>query len=137
LMFSSWNFLTPMLGTFCLLMISHINLYLMILVILYFWKLFKGAHSNGGYLFSTVFPYLVLLHLSRFSVQTYVKHNPFGTIRSVSQSNLYYNMLFEYCSDSCDPIYYTIIKLKKKVIFLLLFLAYQFKIDFSFFCWWK
>jgi hypothetical protein len=63
-----------------------------------------------------------------------MKHNPFGIIRSISQSDPYY-MLFEYYSDSCDPIYCT----KAKLIFfivmhLLLFLAYQFKADFWFFC---
>jgi hypothetical protein len=36
LMFSSQNFPTPMLGTLYLLMIPHINLYLMIHVVLYF-----------------------------------------------------------------------------------------------------
>jgi hypothetical protein len=41
LMFSSWNFSTHMLGTFCLLMIPHINFYLMIHVVLYFWNHLK------------------------------------------------------------------------------------------------
>jgi hypothetical protein len=59
-----------------------------------------------------------------------MKHNPFGIIRSISWNDLYYNMLFEYCSDSCDPIYYTKTKLNFSVIHLLSFLAYQFKTDF-------
>jgi len=51
------------------------------------------------------------------------KHNPFGTIRSISRSDPYYNMLFEDYSDSCDAMYYIKEKLKKNVIYLLLFLA--------------
>ncbi len=46
------------------------------------------------------------------NVQIYVKHNPFGTNRIISQSDPYYNMLFEDYSDSCDAMYYT--KEKKK-----------------------
>jgi hypothetical protein len=42
-----------------------------------------------------------------------VKHNPFGTISSKSRNNFYYNMLFKYYNDSCDPIYCTKSKLKK------------------------
>jgi len=42
-------------------------------------------------------------------------------------------MLFENYSDSYDAMYYTKAKLKKNVIYLLLFLAYQFNIDFRFF----
>jgi len=63
-----------------------------------------------------------------------MKHNPLGIIRSISQSETYY-MLFEYYSDSCDPIYCTKAKLNFFfVMHLLLFLAYQFKTDFRFFC---
>ncbi len=80
-----------------------------------FLELFKGVSSNGDYLFSTVFPYLVLFHLFRFNVQTYLKHNPFGTIKNISQSDPYYNMLFEYCNGSYDPIYCTKAKLKNKI----------------------
>ncbi len=59
-----------------------------------------------------------------------MKHNPFGTTKNISQRDPYYKMLFEDCSDSYDAMYYTKAKLKKKVIYLLLFLAYQFNIDF-------
>jgi hypothetical protein len=62
-----------------------------------FLELFEGAHNNGDYLLSIVFPYLVSFHLFGFKIQTYVKQNPFGTIRSISRSDFYYNMLFEYC----------------------------------------
>ncbi len=61
--------------------------------------------NDGDYLFSIVLPYLVSFHLFGFSVQIYVKHNPFGTIRSVSRNDPYYNMLFEYYSDSCDVMF--------------------------------
>jgi hypothetical protein len=71
---------------------------------------FEGASNNGDYLFSIVLPYLVSFHFFGFSVQTYMKHNPFGTIKSINQSDPYYKMLFEDCSDSCD----TKTKLKKK-----------------------
>jgi hypothetical protein len=79
--------------------------------------------SDGDYLLSIVLPYLVSLHLFGLSVQIYVKHNPFGTIRSISRSDPYYNMLFEDYSDSHDAMYCTKEKLKKNVIYLLLFLA--------------
>ncbi len=128
--FFSRNFSTLMLGTLCLLMIPHINQYLMIQVVI-FLESFEGLGSDGDYLFSTVLPCLVFFQLSGFNVQTYMKHNLFGTIRSIIRSNPYYNMVFEYYSDSCDTMYY--IKTKfflKNVIYLLLFLAYQFNIDF-------
>jgi hypothetical protein len=90
-----------------------------------FLESFEGAGSDGDYLLSIVFPYFVSFHFSGFSFQTYLKHNPFGTIQSISQSDPYYKMLFEDCSDSCDAMYYT----KEK----LLFLTYQFSTDFLFF----
>jgi len=90
-----------------------------------FLKSFEGAHSDGDYLLSTILPYLVSLHSFGFNVQTYMKHNPFGIIISISQNDPYYNMLFEYYNDSCDPIYCTNAKLN--IYILLLFLAYQFK----------
>jgi len=46
-----------------------------------------------------------------FTVQTYLKHNPFGTIKSIIQSDPYYKMLFENYSDSYDAMYYTKAKL--------------------------
>jgi hypothetical protein len=49
-----------------------------------FLESFESTDSNGDYLLSTVLPYLVLLHSSKFNVQTYMKPNPFGTIRSIS-----------------------------------------------------
>ncbi len=125
-----WNFLTPMLGTPYQFIFNDSCSPI-------FLELFKGANSNGDYLLSIVFPYLVLFHSSRFNVHIYFKHNPFGTIRSISRSDPYYNMLFEYCNDSYDPIYYIKAKLKKIVIYLLLFLTNQFKINFQFFCWLK
>jgi hypothetical protein len=51
-----------------------------------------------------------------------VRHNPFGTIRIISCGDPYYNILFEYCSDSCGPTYYRKLKQKNDVIYLLLFL---------------
>jgi hypothetical protein len=79
-----------------------------------FLESFEGASSDGDYLFSIILPYLVSFHFSRFSVQIYVKHNPFGTIKSINQTNPYYKMLFEYYSDSCDAMYYIKAKLKRK-----------------------
>jgi hypothetical protein len=87
-----------------------------------FLELFEGSCSNGDYLFSTILPYLVSLHLFKFNVQTYIRHNPFGIIRSISHNDLYYNMLLEDYSDSCEPTYCTKAKLKKDVIYLLLLL---------------
>jgi hypothetical protein len=52
LMFSFQNFPTPMRGTLCLLMIPHINLYLMIRVMLYFWNYLKVLVVMG----TTYFP---------------------------------------------------------------------------------
>lgn len=86
-----------------------------------FFESFEGSHCNhGNFLLSIVLPYLVSLHSSRFSVQTYIRHNPFGTIRSISHSNFYYNMLFEDYTNSFEPTYCT--KAKLNVICLLLFL---------------
>jgi hypothetical protein len=34
---------------------------------------------------------------------------------NISRSDPYYNMLFEYCSDNCDPIYNIKAKLKNKL----------------------
>ncbi len=84
---------------------------------LIFLESFEGVSSNGDYLLSTILAYLVSLHSSRFNVQTYLKHNLFGTIKSISWSDSYYNMLFEYCSDSCDPTYCIKAKLKKIKIY--------------------
>ncbi len=50
-----WNFLTPMLGTFCLLMILHINLYLMIRVVLYFWNCLRVRIAMGITYFPSFF----------------------------------------------------------------------------------
>jgi hypothetical protein len=61
-----------------------------------FFELFEGSHRNhGNYLLYIVLPYLVSLHSSGFSVQTYIRHNPLGSTRSISCSDFYYNMLFE------------------------------------------
>jgi len=54
LMFSFQNFPTPMLGTLCLLMIPHINLYLMICVLVYFWNCLK-VHVMMGIICSPPF----------------------------------------------------------------------------------
>jgi hypothetical protein len=78
-----------------------------------FLELFEGLGSTGIICFPSILPYLVSFHFFGFSVQTYMKHNPFGTIKSISQSDPYYNMLFEECNDSCDAMYYTKTKLKK------------------------
>jgi hypothetical protein len=87
-----------------------------------FLESFEGAGSNGDYLVSIVLSYLVLFHFFGFNVQIHVKHNPFGTIKNISQSDPYYKMLFEDCSDSCDAMYYTKANLKKKCnIFTIIF----------------
>jgi hypothetical protein len=83
----------------------------MIHVVLYFWNHLNVCIAMG--ITCSPLPYLVSFHLSRFTIQTYVKHNPFGTISSKSRNNFYYNMLFKYYNDSCDPIYCTKSKLKK------------------------
>jgi len=49
-----------------------------------FLESFEGVSSDGDYLFSTILPCLVSLHSFRFNVQTYVKHNSFGTNKSIS-----------------------------------------------------
>jgi hypothetical protein len=49
-----------------------------------FLESFEGVSSNGDYLFSTILPCLVSLHSFRFNAQTYVKHNFFGTNKSIS-----------------------------------------------------
>jgi hypothetical protein len=59
-----------------------------------FLELFEDSCSDGDYLFSIVLPYLVSLHSFGFNVQTYVRHNPFWIIRSISCNDPYYNMLF-------------------------------------------
>jgi len=79
-----------------------------------FLESFEGASNDEDYLLSIIFPYLVSFHFFGFSVQTYLEHNPFGTIKSISQSDPYSKMLFENCSDSCDAMYYTKAKLKKQ-----------------------
>jgi hypothetical protein len=78
-----------------------------------FLELFEGLHNDGDYILSNVLPYLVSLHSSRFNVQTYVRHNPFGTIKIINHSDCNYNMLFEDYNDSCEPTYYIKAKLKK------------------------
>jgi hypothetical protein len=88
-----------------------------------FLELFEGSHSDGNYLFSIVLPYLVSLHSFGFNVQTYIMHNPFWTIRSISRNDPYYNMLFQSYNNSCEPTsIQKQIKKKKDVICLLLFL---------------
>jgi len=47
LMFSFQNSTTPMLGTLFLLMICHINIYLMIRVVLYFWNCLRVQVAMG------------------------------------------------------------------------------------------
>jgi hypothetical protein len=72
--------------------------------------------------FAIVFPYLMLLGLSRSNVQTYVRCNPFGSINIISCSDFDYKMLFESCNDRCKATYYIKGKIEKKdVIYLLLF----------------
>jgi hypothetical protein len=70
LMFSSRNFLTSVLGTFCLLMIPHINLYLMIHVVLYFLELFEGADGDGDYMFSTILTWFRFTRLGLMFILT-------------------------------------------------------------------
>jgi hypothetical protein len=79
-----------------------------------FLESFEGSHNHGNYLLSIVLLYLVSLHSSKFSVQTYIRHNPFGNIRRINHNDFYYNMLFEDYTNSCEPTYYTKVKLKKK-----------------------
>jgi hypothetical protein len=79
-----------------------------------FLESFEGSCNYGKiYLLFIVFHYFVSLHSFKFNVQIYVRHNHFGTIRGISCSDPYYNMLFEYCNDSCEPTYCTKTKLKK------------------------
>ncbi len=54
-----------------------------------FLELFEGSCNDGNYLFFIILPYLVSIHLFGFSVQTYVKHDPFETIRGISHDNPY------------------------------------------------
>ncbi len=79
-----------------------------------FLESFEGSHNDGDYLFSTILPYLVSLHSSRFCVQIYIRHNLFGTIRSINRTDLYYNILFQDYSDNCEPTYCTKENLKNK-----------------------
>jgi len=58
-----------------------------------FLELFEGLGSAGITNSPSVLPYLVSFHFFGFTVQTYMKHNPFGTIKSISQSDPYYKML--------------------------------------------
>jgi hypothetical protein len=64
--------------------------------------------------FAIVFPYLVLLGLSRSNVQTYVRCNPFGSISIISCSDFDYKMLFESCNDRHEATYYIKGKIEKK-----------------------
>jgi hypothetical protein len=80
-----------------------------------FLESFESSHRDGDYLLFIVLPYLVSLHSFGFNVQTYIRHNPFGTIRSISCSDLHYNILFENCNHSCEPTYYIKENLTKKL----------------------
>ncbi len=84
----------------------------MICVVLYFWNCLKVLISMEIICFFIVFPYLVSFYSCGFSVQTYVRHNPFRTFKSI---NPCYRMIFEGCSDRCEPTYYTKTKLTKKM----------------------
>ncbi len=44
-------------------------------------------------------------------------------IGSISRNDCYYNMLFEYCNDSCEPTYCTKAKLKKGHNIFIIFLT--------------
>jgi len=68
------------------------------------WKLFALYCSS-----------LVSLHSFGFSVQTHIRHNPFGTIRSISYNDHHYNILFEDCNDNYEPTCCIKEKLTKKL----------------------
>ncbi len=89
-----------------------------------FLELFEGSSNNGEiHLLFIVFHYLVSLHSFGFNVQIYVRHNHLGTIGSISRNDRYYNMLFEYCNDSCELTYCTKAKLKKGYNIFIIFLT--------------
>ncbi len=93
-------------------------------------ELFEGFRINGDYLFFTIFPYLVSFDSCGFNVQTYVRHNAFGTLKSINHSNPCYRMIFVGCSDRCEPTYYTKAKLKKRCNIFITFLIIKFLTDF-------
>jgi hypothetical protein len=84
LMFSFWNFSTHVGNTLLVDDIPYKSIFNDSCGAI-FLELFEGAGSDGDYLLSIVLPYLVSFHFFGFSVQIYLKHNPFGTIKNISQ----------------------------------------------------
>jgi hypothetical protein len=134
-MFSSWNFPTPMLGTLCLLMIPHINLYLMIHVVLYFWNCLNVwvaigiTYSPLSFLPWFCFTHLGLVFKLRWNIIL------LGLLEALFHP--YYNMLFEDCNDSCDALCCTKEKLKKNCNTFTIILNISIQYWFRFFCWLK
>ncbi len=63
----------------------------------------------------SIFPYLENLHSFRYSVPTFVEHNPFGRSRCIDWNNLgLFKMLFVKWSRTCKPTFYNSMKLKLK-----------------------
>jgi hypothetical protein len=57
-------------------------------------------------------------HLSKYSVLTFVEHNPFGRIKCINQDNLkLFKMLFVKCRRTCQPIFCNSVKFKQKVFY--------------------
>jgi hypothetical protein len=64
-------------------MIPHINLYLMIHVVVYFWIPLKVRVAVG----ITCFPHSSLLGFASFvCIQIYVKHNPLGLLKALVEA---------------------------------------------------
>jgi len=72
-----------------------------------FVKMFDTCSKDpNDYLVSIVLPYLECLHNFGMSVSTFVKHNPFGSIRRITHGHHGpYKMLYQNCSHSCSSSY--------------------------------
>jgi hypothetical protein len=49
---------------------------------------FDNIHGEDRYLLGFVIPYMENLHLSKYGVPIFVKHNPFGRTKFINLDNL-------------------------------------------------
>jgi hypothetical protein len=83
-------------------------------------ELCDNVCGKDQYLLGPTLPYLENLHLSKYNIPTFVKHNPFGRIRCINWNNLgFFKMLFVKCSRMYQPNFNNNakLKLKQKVLY--------------------
>jgi len=79
-------------------------------------EFFDGLHGHDNYLLGIILLYLESLHISEYGVSRFVRHNPFSSIKCISNRDdpRIFKMLFLKCSCGCKPSFYNKAKLKLK-----------------------